>query len=177
MNWWSRTTKKDLPPTYNPDANGNPTDAHDTTLKIQCNGPNTMDLGDVPACDTIDTFTLYKNFMLFEIVHELVTKEEPLYFNPPNLTSSIAKPNSKKRGPSDSKGDATKKCKFHHESFTSFIEATESDDLEQAIDNLINLVDMDKLNIKSITQAELEDAPTASEYMLDKDAYKAAEEG
>jgi hypothetical protein len=153
--------KQHLPPTYKPDANGNPTDARDTTLKIQCNGPNTMDLGDFPACDTIDAFTLYKNFMLFEIVHELVTKEEPLYFNPPNLTSSIEKPNSKKRGPSNSKGDATKKYKFHRESFTSFMAATESDDLEQAIDNLINLADMDKLNIKSITQAELDRNYTA----------------
>jgi hypothetical protein len=35
-------------------------------------------------------------------VNELVTKEEPLYFNLPNLASLIAKHNSKKRGTSDS---------------------------------------------------------------------------
>jgi hypothetical protein len=84
--------KQHLPPPYKPDKTGNPTDACDTTLKIQSNGPNTMDLGDFPACDTIDTFALYKNFTLFEIVNKLVTKEEPLYFNPPNLASLIANP-------------------------------------------------------------------------------------
>ncbi len=87
--------KQHLPPTYKkPHEAGKPTDARDTTLKIQSNGPNTIDNRDFPACDTVDTFALYKKFMLFEIVNELVTKEEPLYFNPPNLASLIAKPNS-----------------------------------------------------------------------------------
>jgi hypothetical protein len=30
----------------------------------------------------IGSFTLYKNFTLFEIVNELVSKEEPSYFEP-----------------------------------------------------------------------------------------------
>jgi hypothetical protein len=118
--------KQHLPPTYKPDETGNPTDACDTTLKIQSNGPNTMDLGDFPACNTIDTFALYKNFTLFEIVNKLVTKEEPLYFNPPNLASLIAKPNSKKRGTSDSKGNAAKKYRFHLDSFVTFMAGIDS---------------------------------------------------
>jgi hypothetical protein len=123
--------KQHLPPTYKkPHEAGKPTDARDTTLKIQSNGPNTIDNRDFPACDTVDTFALYKKFMLFEIVNELVTKEEPLYFNPPNLASLIAKPNSKKRGKSDSKGNATKKYRFHLDSFTSFITGSTPDDLQ-----------------------------------------------
>jgi hypothetical protein len=96
---------------------GNATDARNTTLKIQCNGPNTMDHGDFPACDKIDTFALYKHFTLFEIVNELVTKEEPLHFIPPKLASLIAQPKSKKRGVSDLKENVTKKYRFHHASF------------------------------------------------------------
>jgi hypothetical protein len=169
--------KQHLPPTYKPDKAGNPTDARDTTLKIQSNGPNTMDHGDFPACDTIDTFALYKNFTLFEIVNELVTKEEPLYFNLPNLESLMAKPNSKKRGTSDSKGNATKKCKFHLDSFTSFIAGISPDDLQEVLDDIGTLAHTDKLHIKAITEAELEGIPTATEYMLHKGDYKAAEQG
>jgi hypothetical protein len=153
-----------------------PTDARDTTLKIQCNGPNTMDHGDFPACNTIDTFILYKNFMLFEVVNELVTKEEPLYFNPPNLARLIAQPKSKKRATSDSKVNATKKYRFHCNSFINFIMATEGDDMGEIIDDIADLAQTDKLYIKSITQVELE-LQAAAEYMLDKDAYKADEEG
>jgi hypothetical protein len=50
-----------------------------------------------------------KNFTLFEIVNKLVSKEEPLYFNPPppHLARMIAQPKSKNRGTPDSKGNAT----------------------------------------------------------------------
>jgi hypothetical protein len=165
-----------LPPTYKPDEARKPTDARDTTLKIQSNGPNTMDHGDFPEGDTVDSFALYKNFMLFEIVNELVTKGEPLYFNPPNLASLIAKPNSKKRGTSYSKGNATKKYRFHLDSFISFIAGTAPDDLQDVLDDIATLAHTDKLHIKSITEDELEGVTTAAEYMLDKDDYKAAEE-
>jgi hypothetical protein len=48
--------KQHLPPTYKPDEAGKPTDACDTTLKIQSNGPNTVDNnGDFPSRDTVDT--------------------------------------------------------------------------------------------------------------------------
>jgi hypothetical protein len=64
-------------------ANRNSTDVHDATLKIQSNGPNTMDHTDFPDMKNIGSFALYKNFTLFEIVlNELVSKEEPLYFKP-----------------------------------------------------------------------------------------------
>jgi hypothetical protein len=59
-------------------------------------------------------------------VNKLVTKEEPLYFNPPNLASLIAKPNSKKRGTSDSKGNAAKKYRFHLDSFITFMAGIDS---------------------------------------------------
>jgi hypothetical protein len=63
-------------------ANRNSTDVHDATLKIQSNGPNTMDHTDFPDMKNIGSFALYKNFTHFEIVKELVSKEEPLYFKP-----------------------------------------------------------------------------------------------
>jgi hypothetical protein len=146
-----RGQKQHLPLTYKPDEAGKPTDARDTTLKIQSNGPVTMDHGDFPEGTTVDLFALYKNFMLFEIVNELVTKEEPLYFNPPNLASLIAKPNSKKRSTSDSKGNATKKYRFHFGSFTNFLQGTDSEDLQGVVDNLVSLAQSEKLYIKSIT--------------------------
>jgi hypothetical protein len=62
------------------------------------------DHADFPDMENIGSFALYKNFTLFEIVNELVSKEEPLYFNPPNLARNIAQPKSKKRGTPDSKG-------------------------------------------------------------------------
>ncbi len=46
-------------------------DVRDTSLKIQSNGPITMDHGDFPDMENIDSFTLYKGFTLFEIVNEL----------------------------------------------------------------------------------------------------------
>jgi hypothetical protein len=52
------------------DANRNSTDVHDATLKIQSNGPNTMDHTDFPDMENIGSFALYKNFTLFEIVAE-----------------------------------------------------------------------------------------------------------
>jgi hypothetical protein len=136
-----------------------------------------MDHGDFPECDTIDTFALYKNFKLFEIVNKLVIKEEPLYFNPPNLDSLIAKPNSKKRGTPDAKGNATKKCGFHLESFINFIAEAGPEDLQEVLDDISTLASTDKLHIKSITETELEGATSAAWYMLDKDDYKAAQEG
>jgi hypothetical protein len=59
--------KQHLPLTYKPDEAGRPSDAHDTTLKIQSNGPNTMDHGDFPEGDTFDSSALYKNFMLLKL--------------------------------------------------------------------------------------------------------------
>jgi hypothetical protein len=99
-----------------------------------------------------------------------------LYFNPPNLASLIAKPNSKKRSTSDSKGNATKKYRFHFGSFANFLQGTDSKDLQGVVDNLVSLAKSEKLYIKSITEDKLEGVPTAAEYMLDKDDYKAAEE-
>jgi hypothetical protein len=109
-------------------------------------------------------------------VNELVTKEEPLYFNLPNLASLIAKPNSKKRSTSDSKGNATKKYRFHFGSFTNFLQGTDSEDLRGVVDDLVSLAQSEMLYIKSMTDDELESLPTATEYMLDKDDYKATEE-
>jgi hypothetical protein len=130
-------------------------------------------------CNTIDSFALYKNFMLFENVNELVTKEEPLYFNPPTLQVSLHNPNaSKKRGTSNSKGNATKKYRFHLNSFTTFIAGIDTpEDLQDILSDIGTLAHTDKLCIKSITKAELEGLSTAAEYMFDKDDYKAAEEG
>jgi hypothetical protein len=136
-----------------------------------------MDNGDFPEGTTVDHFALYKNFTLFEIVNELVTKEEPLYFNPPNLESLIAKPNSKKRGTPDAKRNATKKYRFHLDSFINFIAETEPEDLQEVLDDISTLASTDKLHIKSITEAELEGGTTAAQYTLDKDDYKAAQEG
>jgi hypothetical protein len=110
-------------------------------------------------------------------VNELVTKEEPFYFNPLNLASLIAKPNSKKRGTSDSKGNATKKYRFHLVSFISFIAGTAPDNLQDILDDIVTLAHTGKLHIKSITEDELEGVTTAAEYILDKDDYKTAEEG
>ena len=45
------------------------------------------------------------------------------------------------------------------------------------MDDLVSLPQSDELYIKSITKSELKDVNTAAEYMLDKDDYKAAEEG
>jgi hypothetical protein len=171
-----RGQKQHLAPTYKPDKAGKPTDARDTTLKIQSNDPVTVDHGDFPEGTTVNLFALYKNFMLFEIVNELVTKEEPLYFNLPNLASLIAKPNSKKRGTSDSKGNTTKIHRFHFGSFAGFLQGTDSKDLRGVVDDLVSLAQSEKLYIKSITENELEGVPTAAEYMLDKNDYKAAEE-
>jgi hypothetical protein len=78
-------------------ANRNSTDVHDATLKIQSNNPNTMDHTYFPDMENIGSFTLYKSFALFEIVNELVCKEEPLYFNPPpTLQESLRNPNPRK---------------------------------------------------------------------------------
>jgi hypothetical protein len=69
------------------------------TLKIQSNGPNTVDHADFPDTENIGSFALYKNFTLFEIVNELVSKEEPLYFNPspPTLQETLRKRIQEKR--------------------------------------------------------------------------------
>jgi hypothetical protein len=45
------------------------------------------------------------------------------------------------------------------------------------VDDLVSLAQSDKLYIKSITESELKHVNTAAEYMLDKDDYKATEEG
>jgi hypothetical protein len=53
---------------------------------------------------TMRTFLIWKtlvplpstNFTLFEIVNELVSKEEPLYFNPPTLQETLRNPNPRK---------------------------------------------------------------------------------
>jgi hypothetical protein len=127
--------------------------------------------------ENIDSFTLYKGFTLFEIVNKLVTKEEPLYFNPPNLARNIVEPKSKKKGTSDSNGNATMKYRFYLELFASFLERTDGEDLQGVVDDLVSLARSEKLYIKSITENELEAVNTAAEYMLDKDDYKAAEEG
>jgi hypothetical protein len=74
----------------------NSTDVHDATLKIQSNGPNTMNHTDFPDTGNIGSFALYKNFTLFEIVNELVSKGEPLHFNPPTLQETLRNPNPRK---------------------------------------------------------------------------------
>jgi hypothetical protein len=107
----------------------------------------------------------------------LPKKSHCILFNPPNLESLIAKPNSKKRGTPDAKGNATKKYRFHLDSFISFITGTGPDDLQDVLDDISTLASTDKLHIKSITEAELEGVTSAAQYMLDKDDYKAAEEG
>jgi hypothetical protein len=56
-----------LPPTYKPDEAGKPSDAGGTTLKIQSNGPATMDHGDFPKGTTVDLFALYKDFTLLKL--------------------------------------------------------------------------------------------------------------
>jgi hypothetical protein len=94
----------------------------------------------------------------------------------PNLARNVAQPQFKKRGTPDSKGNATRKYRFHFKSFTNFLQGTDSKDLQGHMDNLVSLAQSDKLYIKSITEAELKDINTAAEYMLDKDDYKAAEE-
>jgi hypothetical protein len=94
-----------------------------------------MDHRDFPDTENIDSFALYKGFTLFEIVNELVTKEEPLCFNPPNLARNIAEPKSKKKGTSDSKGNATMKYRFHFKSFASFLEGIDDEDLREVMDN------------------------------------------
>jgi hypothetical protein len=132
---------------------------------------------ELPDTENIGSFALYKGFTLFEIVNELVTKEEPLYFNPPNLARNIAEPKSKKKGTSDSKGNATTKYKFHLESFASLLEGTDDEDLQEVVDDLVSLARSEKLYIKSITEDELEAVSTAADYMLGKHDYKAAEEG
>jgi hypothetical protein len=46
------------------------------------------------------------------------------------------------------------------------------------VDDLVSLAQSDKLYIiKSITESELKHVNAAAEYMLDKDDYKATEEG
>jgi hypothetical protein len=99
-----------------------------------------------------------------------------LYFNPPNLESLIAKPNSKKRGTADAKGNATKKYRFHLDSFINFIAETGPEDLQEVLDDISTLASTDKLHIKSITETELRGVTSAARYMLDKDDYKAAQE-
>jgi hypothetical protein len=57
-----------------------------------------MDHTDFPDMKNIGSFALYKNFTLFEIVKELVSKEEPLYFKPPpqpTLQETLRNPNPK----------------------------------------------------------------------------------
>jgi hypothetical protein len=49
-----------------------------------------------PDTENIGSFALYKNFTLFEIVNELVSKEEPLYFNPQTLQEPLHNPNPRK---------------------------------------------------------------------------------
>jgi hypothetical protein len=48
----------------------------------------------LPNMENIGSFALYNNFTLFEIVNELVSKEEPLYFNPspPTLQETLHNP-------------------------------------------------------------------------------------
>jgi hypothetical protein len=97
---------------------------------------------------------------------------------PPNLARNIAQPKYKNRGTPDSKGNATKKYGFHHfKSFANFLQGTDSKVLQGIVDDLFSSAQSDKLYIKSITEAALKDANTAAEYMLDKDDYKAEEEG
>jgi hypothetical protein len=62
-------------------------------------------------------------------------------------------------------------------SSVSSVAGTAPDDLQDVLDDISTLATTDKLHIKSITENELEGVPTAAEYMLDKDVYKAAEEG
>ena len=69
------------------------------------------------------------------------------------------------------------KYRFHFKSFASFLEGTDGEDLREVVDDLVSLARSEKLYIKSITEDELKDFNTATEYMLDKDDYKAAEEG
>jgi hypothetical protein len=107
--------KQHLPLTYKPDTNGNHTDVQDTSLKIQSNGPITVDHGDFPDTENIDSFALYKGFTLF------------------------AEPKSKKKGTSDSKGNATMKYRFHFEPFASFLEGIDGEDLRAVMDNLVSL--------------------------------------
>jgi DNA-directed RNA polymerase subunit F len=109
----------------------------------------------------------------------LPKKQEPLYFNPPppNLARNIAEAKSKKKGTSDSKGNATTKYRFHFESFASFLEGTDGEDLQAVVDDLVSLARSEKLYIKPITKDELEAVSTAAQYMLGKDDYKAAEGG
>jgi hypothetical protein len=63
-----------------------------------------------------------------------------LYFNPPsNLARNIAEPKSKKKGTSDSKGNATTKYRFHFELFASFLEGIDNEDLREVVDDLVSL--------------------------------------
>jgi hypothetical protein len=55
-----------------------------------------VDHADFPDTENIGSFALYKNFTLFKIVNELVSKEEPLYFNPPTLQETLCNPNPRK---------------------------------------------------------------------------------
>jgi hypothetical protein len=48
--------------------------------------------------------------------------------------------------------------------------------MEEITNDIATLAQNDKLYFKSITQVELENLASAAEYMLNKDAYKAAEE-
>jgi hypothetical protein len=126
--------------------------------------------------ENIGSFALYKNFTLFEIVNELVSKEEPLYFNPPTLQETLRNPNPRKEAHQIQR-ECNKEYRFHFKSFTNFFQGTDNKDLRVVVDNLVSLAQSDKLYIKSITEAELKDINTAAECMLHKDDYKAAEEG
>jgi hypothetical protein len=80
-------------------------------------------------------------------------KKSHCILTPPNLARNIAQPKSKKRGTPDSKGNATKKYRFHFELFTNFFQGTEGEDLGGVVDYLVFLAQSDKLYIKSITEA------------------------
>jgi hypothetical protein len=108
----------------------------------------------------------------------LVSKEEPLYFNPPTLQETLRNPNPRKEAHQIQMEVQQRNTGFiSNHSPISFKELIIKTWLQGVVDNLVSLAQSDKLYIKSIAEAELKDINTAAECMLHKDDYKAAEEG
>jgi len=168
-----------LPPGYERNADGPADNTRDMKPAIISQGPLTTNLGDFSKATKIEDFALVKPFTFYAMLHELVTMDDPFYFNPPGLREQLDQFN--KRPADDEANTPNKRPKnvlhrLHEESMVEHLDTLQEDQRDEFIGEFKSLTASKKIKILALTEEDLKDAPHFKNFMLDRKQMKEAEE-
>ena len=168
-----------LPPGYKRNEDGPADNTRDMKPAIICRGPVTTNLGDFSETTMIEHFALVKPFTFYAMLDELVTLDDPFYFNPPGLREQLDQFNKRPAG--DDTNTPNKRPKntlyrLHEESMQTHLDGLKGDEREEFIDEFKSLIDSKKIKILAMTQEDLKEAPHFNKFMLDRKQIKQVQE-